>query len=279
MKKQDITYQDKLNELRLDLSHPNSKGHTFILVEGQSDIKIFRKLFNLQKCKVENVPGGKSKLEECVTDLVKKYALIIGIRDADFLHLTNNGYNVRNVFLTDYHDLEMSLISEDQTFSAILFEYTTVEESSHCNVRTTILKTIEDISYLKWLNDIESLQLKFEVGFQDLLSFDTVRINFDDYFKRVLSKSPDAKITDIKIVSAKIEELKTTNPHPLQLCNGHDFMKALSQYIKINDGPKAMNDEIVCSAFRINYRTELLSNTQLYFKTNQWCQDNNCSIY
>jgi len=34
MRKQDITYQDKLNELKLDLSHPNNSGIAFVLVEG-----------------------------------------------------------------------------------------------------------------------------------------------------------------------------------------------------------------------------------------------------
>ena len=53
MKKQDITYQDKFNELRLDMSHPNSKGQAFVLVEGDSDIRLFRKLFDTNHCKVE----------------------------------------------------------------------------------------------------------------------------------------------------------------------------------------------------------------------------------
>ena len=44
MNKADITYQDKLNELRLDISHPNSSGINFVFVEGDTDIRLFRKL-------------------------------------------------------------------------------------------------------------------------------------------------------------------------------------------------------------------------------------------
>jgi len=47
MRKKDITFQEKFNELRLDISHPNSKGKTFVLVEGDSDIRLFRKFFLL----------------------------------------------------------------------------------------------------------------------------------------------------------------------------------------------------------------------------------------
>ena len=42
MTSKDITYQDKLNELRLDTSHPNSTGLVFILLEGESDIRLFK---------------------------------------------------------------------------------------------------------------------------------------------------------------------------------------------------------------------------------------------
>ena len=79
MRKQDITYQDKLNELRLDISHPNNKGIAFVLLEGESDIRLFRKLFDLDNCKVEAIPGGKFKLEACVDELANIYPLIIGI--------------------------------------------------------------------------------------------------------------------------------------------------------------------------------------------------------
>ena len=63
MTRRDISYQDKLNELRLDISHPNSQGINFIFVEGESDIRLFRKLFDEEKCKIENIPRGNPKLD------------------------------------------------------------------------------------------------------------------------------------------------------------------------------------------------------------------------
>ena len=67
MNQQHITYQDKLSELILDISHQNNREITFIFVEGVSDIKLFRTLFDLDKCKVEVIPGGKRKVEECIS--------------------------------------------------------------------------------------------------------------------------------------------------------------------------------------------------------------------
>ncbi len=104
MKKQDISYQEKLNELRLDISHLKSSGIVFVLLEGYGDIRLFRKLFNPNTCKVERIPGGKFKLEECIGVLVNIYPFIIGIRDADFVHLKKDEYVNKNIFLTDLHD-------------------------------------------------------------------------------------------------------------------------------------------------------------------------------
>lgn len=190
----DITYQDKLNELRLDISHPNSNRINFIFVEGDSDIKLFRKLFDLEKCKVELIPGGKFKLEECVSTLVPIHSLVIGIRDADFLHLGSSQYSEINMFLTDYHDIELTMLSQNDVLSALIFEYTKIPQSEHLEFRNNILKSIEMISYLKWLNDKDNLKLDFSSGFQDLLSFTNFEIDFTQYLSRVFSKSQNNNI-------------------------------------------------------------------------------------
>ncbi len=279
MKKIDITFQDKLIELRLDISHPKSKGKVFILLEGESDIKLFRKLFNLSNCKVETIPGGMLKLEEGVGILVNIHPLIIGIRDADFIHLEAKPYEKANVFLTDFHDIEMVLISEDDAFSPLVFEYTNLPKHKHNEIRTNIMDLIEQIGYLKWLNDKENLEYKFEAGFQDLISFANHKIDFNQYFERVLSKSPNAKITDKTIILDKMRILKDTNPNPLQLCNGHDFMKAFSEYIKQNCRVKNIDCEHVVSSFRMTFTFDHYSRTRLHHDTKMWADNLKCVIY
>ncbi|MDP3105009.1 MAG: DUF4435 domain-containing protein [Candidatus Methanoperedens sp.] len=279
MRRQDITFQDKLNELQLDILHPNSKGIVFVFLEGESDIRFFRKLFNLSNCKVETIPGGKFKLEECVEKLIKIYPLIIGIRDADFVHLGATIYKKANVFLTDFHDMEIILVSEDEVFSSLVFEFTDLPKDKHSEIRNNIMLSIEQIGYLKWLNEKENLEYKFGAGFQDLISFVNLKIDFDQYFARVLSNSPNAKITDKTIILDKMRVLKDTNPNPLQLCNGHDFMKAFSQYIKRDSSVKNINDEHVASSCRMAFNFNHYSRTWLYLNTKMWADNSICIIY
>lgn len=279
MTKKDITYQDKLNELMLDISHPNNHGQAFILVEGESDIRLFRKFFNLSKCNVECIPGGNPKLEECVEDLIKISSLVIGIRDSDFIHLASTPYSNQNMFLTDYHDIEMTLISENDVFSALVFEFTEIPEVDHLSVRNKIINIIEQLSFLKWLNQLNNLELKFGCGFQDLISFDNLEIDFPKYFSRVLSKSPNAKITDILSILSEIQILEITNPNPFQLCNGHDFIKTFSQFVKERGTVKACSPDFVSSAFRMIYRNDYFSKTVLNSDIKNWAAINHCSIY
>jgi len=279
MKKQDITYQDKLNELRLDISHPNNRGIAFVLLEGESDIRLFRKLFNLDDCKVENIPGGKFKLEVCVEELSKVYPLIIGIRDADFIHLGNQPYSKANMFLTDFHDMEMMLISMDDVFSSLIFEYTPLAKAKHNEIRKKIMKSIDKIGYFKWLNENENLEYKFDAGFQDLISFTKLEIDFIQYFARILSKSPNAKLTDISVALGKIQSQEETYPNYLQLTNGHDFMKALSKFVIITGDGRIIGDENISSSLRMAFTFEHYKRTKLYTETKAWAVEKSCSLY
>lgn len=271
MKKEDITFQDKLNELRLDISHPNSKGINFIFVEGAKDIIFFRKFFNPDKCKVENIPGGKIKLEECVSDLIKIYPFIIGIRDADFIHLNGGEYLKANVFLTDFHDIEITMLAQDSVLNSLLFEFTNDPKERHLQFRDNMLKAIEMVGYLKWLNDKENLVLKFSSsGFQDLVLFANFEINFNQYLQRVLVKSTNAKIKDKKVINKKISELIKLKPDLMQLTNGHDLLTIFAKYFREKTTRKGFSDEKIVSALRMTFSFEYFKKTNLYDNLNAW---------
>lgn len=273
-----ITYEQKLNQLRLDIHHPNNKGKVYVFLEGESDVLLFRKLFH-DNCKVEKIPGGKPKVEECVQTLIAKSAFILGIIDADFFHLAAIPYNVTNVFLTDYHDMEMMLYSQDELFSALAHEHINLSNKQHSEIRAIILSSIEQISYLKWLNQIENLEYNFDIGFADLLSFVKPGVDLNQYFSRLLSKSPNAKITDLTDISERIRLLQRTNPDLFQLCNGHDFLTAFSEYLRKAHNVSNVNERNIASSCRIAYSTNHYQTTSLYHNTKKWADDNNCVLY
>jgi len=264
----------------MDVGHPNNSGKTYILVEGDSDIRIFRKIFHPINCKIESIPGGNPKVEKATNDLLKRYNLVFGIRDSDFIKLSGNQYPHGDVFLTDLHDIEMCLISMAEVFSSLIFENTSIAQDKHVFIRDNIMLAISDVSYLKWLNFKEDLQLCFDSsGFQDLICFDTNTVDIEKYFQRIIAKSPNAKIIDITSIKDKIEKLKEESPNPFLLCNGHDFIKALSGYLISNHNAKHVSEAILSAAVRVAFTSEMWKGTNLYSQTMLWATEKGCSIY
>ncbi len=273
MKPSDITYQDKLDELILDVRHPNTQRQktVFILVEGKTDVRLFRKLLDTDKFKIEYIPGGKVKLEEALNHLLRLYVLMAAIRDADFLHLTDEDYEVENIFLTDEHDMEMMLLAQKEVLNALFFEYTDVVEREHISKRDELLEMVQSISCLKWLNDLEILKLKFEkVDFQHLIDFDNQRVDVSSYIQNLLSRSPNAKIKELTVLQSKVNDLIAQKPDLLQVTNGHDAIKVLTSYFKKRQDQKGLNYKTIESAIRIAFTVETFQKTKLYQQLRNW---------
>lgn len=176
MKKEDVTYETKMGELRLDFKNPNSNGINFIFLEGVSDVRLFRKFFDLDKCKVESIPGGNGKLEECIATLLPIHTLVVAIRDADFIRINNSSYNKKNIVLTDYHDIEMTILSYSESLNALFSEYTSINSIDFDETLNKLMILLSPVSLLKLKNDINLRRIKFKSGFIDLLNFNNYKI-------------------------------------------------------------------------------------------------------
>jgi len=279
MKPEDITYEQKINQLRLDIAHPNNEGINFVMVEGITDVRLFRTLFDEDKCKVERVPGGKEKVEACIDEFIGKYKLIIGIRDADFYRLTGMSWQKTNIFLTDYHDVEMMILAQDEVLHAILLEYSDIPKNEQTTLRDNILKSIEKISYLKWLNDRETLKLKFkETNIKNLISLPEFQLNFNEYLSRILAKSDSAVIKDKDLILQKINELTQLSPDLLQLTNGHDALQIFTKYLRGIVNVK-LSDKNVESIFRMVFTTNIFRQTNLFEALKSWANKNNTQLF
>jgi len=150
-----------INSIRLQLRHPSGAAKVWIIVEGETDQKLFSKLIDGHDVKIEISHGGLNGLLRAVSKLLKETARILGIRDADFLHLEGKKETVENIFLTDFHDAEMMIISCDNAYHGVVAEYLKEEEEPY-PLRKKILKSIAFIGGLRWINVSESLERNFK---------------------------------------------------------------------------------------------------------------------
>jgi hypothetical protein len=279
MTKDNVSYQDKINELRLDFSHPNTKNKIFILLEGESDVRLYRKLYPEANFKIEVLPSGKLFLEKGLEELSPLFKKIIGIRDADFDHLANKKPSLSNLFLTDYHDTEMLMVFSTQTFSAILHEFCDLPQTEHEQVRHKLLEALRFISYFRWYNEINELQFSFEgAGFGDVFEPTNFVMNNQKYVEKILQKSKNAKITDMPTILTAVEELANENHDNFQLCNGHDFMNVLALFLSQYNKKEELREKRISSQFRTAYQLSEYQQTQLYAQVANWLREHGIEL-
>ncbi|HAO23435.1 MAG: hypothetical protein BWK80_13975 [Desulfobacteraceae bacterium IS3] len=272
-----------VGSIRQQLRHPSGLDKIWIIVEGIDDHKLFSKLIDGHHVKIEFNPngGGKVPLEKAVSDLLKETNRILGIRDADFLYLEGKKETAKNIFLTDFHDAEMMIISCDNACHAVVAEYLR-EEKEPCSLREKILKSISFIGGVRWINisdgltSCESLGLNFDgLGLGKFYDGTVLVLDEGKCLNEIMKRSPNKK----KEISKEDVRLKIQNISDfLNLCNGHDFQKAFASYVNSKSN-KGINDVEIGKAFRIAYRFTDFQKTNLYNQLKQWSDNQSMPLF
>jgi len=280
---QDISNQlnTKLNEIRLSKNHPSVKGKIFVLLEGKTDIKLFRNIFNPDKTYISQI-NGKEKLKQALEILHDEgYSTIFGIKDSDFDNLENITYENINLFITDYADMEIHMI-ESSAFESIINEFA----SENCyktflnNLKENLYSETSYIGYIRWFNERLSKNINFK------------RLNYENFINKSkcnISIDSDKLIDEIINVSGlnkneivmEVEELKSISDDYLQICNGHDITKLLAYLFNYqgNSDKTNIKQERIEEALRLSYNFNDFKETRLYNNLNNWQQQYNIQIF
>jgi hypothetical protein len=269
MTRTDITTQDKLSELRLDFSHPQSAGKIFILLEGESDVRLYRRLYAHEQVKIETVPGGKPQLKEALR-LPSATVHLLGICDADFAHLDGESPELANLFFTDCHDIEMQMVAS-AAFGAIMHEFTDQNRQEQAATRQDLLALLRPVGYLRWHNERAGLQIKFkEMPWGRLFDPTKSQIELSDYCQLGITRSPQPITTDVAQVLHGAEALHDPAHNDYQLCNGHDFLSILALYFTHQDPKKGVGEARIASQFRTAYTFAEFATSRLHQQVMDW---------
>jgi len=274
----------KLNELRMSKNHPLTKNRVFILLEGKTDIKLFRNIFNHQTTYIQEI-NGKEKIIEALKILQSEgFVKIFGIKDADFDHLENTIYKNINLFLTDYSDMEIQMV-ESYAFESLINEYSHKDcyEDFLENLKNKLYNEALIIGYLRWFNEKNFKEngnylLRFKgVNFNNFIEVSkcNISININKFFIEIIQYSnSNLNSDDLKCI---INNLKSISDDYLQICNGHDITKLLAYLFNHqgNSDKTNIKQERVEEALRLSYNFNDFKETDLYFNLNNWQQNYN----
>jgi len=264
----------KLAEIRLSINHPQNQDKVFVLLEGRTDIKLFRKIFS-HKFTDTTALDGKDKLVEALTILhSENFRQVIGIKDADFEHLENI-INIDNLFLTDYHDMEIEMIESD-ALKSVIDEFSTDECYSDLSnqLRQNIYDIALEIGYIRWYSEQKNGLFNFkQIPFNNLVSYKNCKISFNqqEFIALLLNqlKSDDSDIL------ADITILKNISTDRLQICNGHDLTLLISNYFTTGN----INQNKIEEALRLSYHFQYFKNTNLFQNLKSWAELNGYNFF
>ena len=220
--------------------------------------------------------NGKGGVEKALNDLANEWQLLVGICDADFLHLENKPSPLPNLFLTDAHDLELLMASNDTSFIKFLNEY---KPNLGIDIRLKLLESISFLGYLRWYNEINAIGLSFEsIDFRKLYNTQTMQLDIQALMLDIIQKSPYAIEKNADILVDDSNNLRNTRHNLLQVCNGHDFMKIIALFVSYFV-KKAISDTTATKEFRLVYTITDYKQTNLYKNTQEWAANNHCILY
>lgn len=273
-----IDSNDKKNEIRLLFRHPLYRDKAIVIVEGNTDVNLFRSLLNTQHIKLETF-DGKSPLLSAMLELKDEYPdKIFAICDADYLNLEGGAdlYETNSIFLTDHHDAEIMLL-DSCSLKMYIDEYSANDsiEFLRSNLFEMAMEAAYTIGLLRWINHREDLGLRFKgINFRSFIDIkhEEITVNEEELVNEVMrvSANEGLGITNNQLL-ASIRSMRAHNECQLQVNCGHDVTKIISMVYQKNWASQDTNmSQIkVESALRIGFRVDEFVQTNLYSRLNE----------
>ncbi|HCM1035129.1 TPA: hypothetical protein N2810_000560 [Vibrio parahaemolyticus] len=263
-----------------------------VLVEGGTDIQLYRKFTRLDACKIKPT-FGKYHMRKVVTILAEELVgSIIGIRDADFIRIKGNTKFDANysdpIVITDYHDSESMIINsralDDFVISDIKEEKFKKNFSSIDELRLTLKKLSYPLACLKLANKRFGLGLFFkpqndkENHIKYAKFVDADNVNFLGYAKLAqyiidYSKNKSTEIASYDIVMEKLFEIQAMKYNIDEMVNGHDMVNILyliySKKLKSKDSDVTSSVQLE-SKLRAYFCREYFFGTELFESLDKW---------
>lgn len=290
--RENLTIHRTVNAL-LQKLNPNQR-EWILLVEGKSDKLLFGKFVIKEKVEIQNCDGWTNLLEIVNILRERKIDKFIGVLDKDFRELDGDLIEDPQLFFTDFHDIELSIL-ESRAFETVLSSHENEDKRKNFESKSkkSILQNLYDLcknlGYLKWSNKTYELGLVFKpvnpegnpVSYDKFIDKQNLIFISDDVMITHLMQYSINRKTTIKPksdIEAKYNEFKGRTVDLRQLCNGHDMCHVLSLALKKVIGGKTVPKETLEKELILAYDSTDFKLTTLYSKIQDW-ESKNSQIF
>jgi hypothetical protein len=269
--------QGIINDIHLLFNSSCGTTYTYIIVEGSDDLAIYQKFFKNENVKFYN-SNGKLRLIDVLTGISEKIKpRSIGICDADFSHLDNDYPPATNIFFTDYHDIEMTMLKFDGIFYDSISKFRSQLYAE--KVLSDLLRETSYLAYIRWYNHKNQFNLRFKcLDFKNIFLIQDGTIAHDMIkLIEMLNYHSISKIRTLtsEDIYAFITENKTNDY--FNLCNGHDITMLIVILLEGLVGQNISREKYRDSLYA-SFRLDHFIQTKLYKEILAWQTANGFDI-
>ncbi len=275
-------HRDKSNRrLARDLLKGKSDcRHTYVLVEGSNDFRVWAK-FKAHLCQIV-IADGKDKLVAKLRYFNTNYPHwrnVAAIVDPDFWLLENaNELDTENLLYDDMPSLELTLIASP-ALETVLVNTLPVDVAASYGeqLRNTALRLATEYGYYRLL---DYRHRKYNLSFNQV-SFDAVidteTLELDEI--RIAASLVSNSVLSASQLLEHIKELRRKVAPDIRLCRGHDVLNIMACLIGFDadlSGKAKIQTKSneLSRALRMAYEFTDFITTQLYSRIRKWKSEN-----
>jgi len=251
---------------------------SFLLLEGERDIKRFSKFVNLEACSIQNCFGRPNLLGAIEILLDEGFPGILGLADADFDRLNSCMRGNEALIYSETHDFDLDIVNSD-----VLQRY--LEEVGHpekcaahggcVGIRALIHEGCKPLSVLRYVSHTQNLKYRLDHVRHRMVcvngAVDVSQLVDHVSAGHLASQSHKEKIARLVSQHVRLDYAFE------QLTNGHDFAALLGLALmeKLGDRkpPQAWSSEVE-RHLRLAFSAIDFIKMPVFFAIIKWEEDN-----
>jgi hypothetical protein len=252
----------------------------FILVEGCSDASFLRCQTTVN---IENIipTFGWERLFAVMARLPKNLRnRTIGLIDLDYRGIVQSRPKPKNVFTTDFHDLETMMFGSD-AFRKVLIQKSSRDKVTKYprgsrGIKTTIIELAKSIGYLRFYSEYTGKHYSFdEMDIEKYIKRSDLTFSENKFISHLRgnnSKNHSMPNDVLRQATAECSKVKTLR-NPYRLCCGHDLMGIMATGLKSLWGTynaKEISGRVLEESFMLAYTCQMFSKTKLFQQIGVW---------
>lgn len=280
---------DVLSEIKM--ARAGRRCITYMLVEGESDVKFFYNIVDKRKCTITNLNGKENVLKTVKKVNENNIQGVFGIVDSDFDHLLKRINTISNICTTDVHDLETQSLCSG-TFERFNNEYGDIEKQdkferqNKLSVFDHIISTARKIGVVRFINIKNEYHMDFSYvhennGLDRYIDKRSFSFDYDSYIEDIANTTRG--VVSKEALQKEVELELDHNYNTWQICRGHDITSLISIYYGNQRGfnkgvgnSSAINikEKDIERALRISYAIADFERTQMFRYIKTWQRNN-----